>query len=212
MIRRLLQIILPLFLALFASAEGQIPEYAGEMSVILNDNVPAFAPEEVTDQAFVVFSPLDDLGRAGVAFACLGPETPVGAASSIRKIQPSGWRSVIIASVPGAYLFNRCHLIARRFLSDADANENLITGTQAMNHGPMLVIEGAIAKYINQTEHHVMYRVTPWFWCDELICRGVEIEAQSVEDGEISLHVFCFNVQPGIIIDYKTGEAKEETP
>lgn len=160
-------------------------------------------------QTFVSFSELDSLGRVGPASALLGPEYPAGARSSIQQIKPTGWNSVRYDSVPGGWLYNRCHLIARRFV-DGDVAENIFTGTHAMNSGSMAKIENSIAAYISQTGHHVRLWVTPIFLEDELVCRALVIIAESVEDEEIRITELLPNVQPGIIINYQTGESAEE--
>lgn len=187
---------------LFGFALAERPIFTGEASVVINDNIPDFTPG---DDPIVIFSPLDDLGRAGTAFACLGPEMPAEPRSTIQAIIPAGFQATTYSFIPGAYLYNRSHLIAHQFLPSGDIAENLITGTQFLNHGVMLAIENTIAAYIQRTAHRVLYRVTPDYEGAELVPRGVQIEAQSIEDAEICLNVYCFNVQPGVAIDYRNG-------
>lgn len=166
-------------------------------------------------EAYEAYSPLDSLGRCGIATACLGPETlpPEGERrSEIGHIQPSGWHLTCYDQklVPGESLYNRTHLIARCLCEKGDVPQNLITGTQHLNQGSMQPLENRVVDYIRQTENHVLYRVTPFFEGDELVARGLRMEARSVEDdgAGISLNMYCYNVQPGVVIDYATGESK----
>lgn len=181
------------------------------LALLLIGCVAAASAEEAgIVQTFVDFSPLDELGRVGEARACIGPEYPAGARSSIQSIKPTGWSSVRYDGVvPGGWLFNRCHLIARRFV-DGDVQENIFTGTHALNSGPMTKIENQIAAYIGRTGHHVRLWVTPVFLDDELVCRALVVIAESVEDEEIRITDLLPNEQPGIIINYQTGESAEE--
>ena len=155
------------------------------------------------------YSELDNLGRTGVAMACLGPETlPTEKRGPIGMIKPAGWHTVKYPDViKDLYLYNRCHLIAFE-LSGENANEkNLTTGTRYLNISGMLPFENKTRKYIEDTHNHVIYRVTPVFINNELVCRGILIEAKSVEDNNLEFCVYCYNVQPGIIIDYTTGDS-----
>lgn len=181
------------------------------LALLLIGCVAAASAEETGNvQTFVDFSPLDELGRVGEARACIGPEYPAGARSSIQSIKPTGWSSVRYDGVvPGGWLFNRCHLIAARF-ADSDVTENIFTGTHALNYGRMNAIENEIAAYIARTGHHVRMRVIPVFLADELICRAVVILAESVEDEEVRIAEMIMNDQPGIEINYKTGESRLE--
>lgn len=202
-----------------ASADGELPAYAGEPAANVGDGVPDFGDLAVDARASNVgwesYAPLDELGRCGAATACLGPETmpPDGdERGSISEVKPTGWNQAYYDTVDGGALWNRCHLIAWS-LSDEDANEcNLVTGARSMNNEGMLPYEEEVARYIDRTGNHVLYRATPVFEGEELVCRGVRIEAQSVEDNGagVSFDVFCFNVQPGIVIDYATGTSHEE--
>lgn len=187
-----------------------IPDYENQIYVEINNNIPYFEESEYTTKSFEKYSDLDTLGRCGVAYSNISKETmpPDGdKRGSISNIKPTGWEQ---AKYNGEYLYNRCHLIGYQ-LSDEDANElNLITGTRYFNVNGMLPFENMVADYIDENENnHVLYRVTPIFEGDNLLAKGVEIEAYSVEDrGEgICFNVFVYNVQPGISIDYKTGKS-----
>lgn len=194
-------------------ATTDIPAYSGSPYVVIGDNVPAFADEEPTAEAYESYSDLDSLGRCGPAEACLGQELmPTGERGSIGQVKPSGWHTVKYDWVDGKYLFNRCHLIGYQ-LADENANEkNLITGTRYMNVEGMLPFEDQTADYIRETGNHVMYRVTPIFEGNNLVAAGVRMEAWSVEDdGEgVCFDVFAYNCQPGVLIDYATGESWED--
>ena len=187
-----------------------VPDFSGEPYVLVNDNQPDFAPEEITTASFEQYSPLDHLGRCGVAVACIGTDLmPTQERGSIGQVKPSGWHTVKYDIVDGKYLYNRCHLIGYQ-LSGENANEcNLITGTRYMNVEGMLPFENMVADYVRETENHVMYRVTPYYEGDNLLANGVQIEALSVEDGGdgIMFNVYVYNSQPGIEIDYATGES-----
>lgn len=177
--------------------------------VEIDNNTPSFTADDATTEAFQSFSQLDRLGRCGTAYACLGPETlPTDVRGDISEIHPSGWVQNFYDFVEGESLYNRSHLIAH-CLSGQDANErNLITGTRHFNADVMEPIEAMVLNYIEQTGNHVLYRVTPVFEGDELVARGVQIEALSMEDGGqgVSLNVFLRNIQPCVAIDYATGD------
>ena len=190
----------------------EIPDYSGDPYVVLNDNWPEFSAEDLTLEPFETYSRLDYLGRCGTAYAniCLEimPTEPRG---DIGQVKPSGWQTVKYDCVDGKYLYNRCHLIGYQ-LAGENANErNLITGTRYMNVGGMLPFENMVASYVEETGNHVLYRVTPVFEGKNLLASGVKLEAFSVEDeGEgICFNVYVYNVQPGISIDYATGESWE---
>lgn len=188
-----------------------IPAYAGNSFVILDDNKPAFSKkdQERTD-AFETYSDLDELGRCGVAYANICKELmPTEERVAIGMVKPTGWHTVKYDNVEGKYLYNRCHLIGYQLAGENANEKNLITGTRYLNVTGMLKFENLVADYVNETNHHVLYRVTPVFEGDNLVASGVEMEAYSVEDkGEgVSFHVFLYNVQPGITIDYATGES-----
>lgn len=189
---------------------SQILEYAGDASVAVNGDLPFFTDDEITDQSFETYSPLDALGRCGVAFACVGQDLmPTEDRGSIGQVKPSGWHLVKYDCVDGKYLYNRCHLIGYQ-LTAKNANEsNLITGTRYLNIDGMLPFENQVAEYVQQTGNHVLYRVTPVFEGDNLLASGVLMEGYSVEDSGngICFCVYAYNVQPGVQIDYATGES-----
>ncbi|WP_443029324.1 DNA/RNA non-specific endonuclease [Sporofaciens musculi] len=186
-----------------------IPEYSGEPYVEINGNEPDFPNDGSGEESFETYSELDSLGRCGVAYASVGADLmPTGERESISQVKPTGWQNVKYEHVDGKYLYNRCHLIGYQ-LSGENANErNLITGTRYMNVEGMLPFENMVADYVKETDCHVLYRVTPVFEGDNLLANGVQMEAYSVEDeGEsISFNVFVYNVQPGVSIDYATGD------
>ena len=185
-----------------------IPEYTGDPYVVINENVPFFTESNFTEEAFETYSDLDELGRCGAAFANVGKETmPTEERGQIGMIKPSGWQTVKYDCVDGKYLYNRCHLIGYQ-LSAENANEkNLITGTRYLNVSGMLPFENKVADYIKNTGNHVLYRITPIYQGKNLVASGVLMEAQSVEDDTIRFCVYCYNVQPGIQIDYATGKS-----
>lgn len=193
------------------SEVDSIPKYSGVAYVALNGNEPNFTKSEITDKFFESYSSLDSLGRCGVAFACLGRETmPTDERGSIGQVKPSGWHTVKYDCVDGKYLYNRCHLIGFQ-LSGENANvKNLITGTRYLNIEGMLPFENMVADYIKETNNHVMYRVTPIFEGGNLVAGGVQMEAYSVEDNGdgICFNVYCYNVQPGVEIDYFDGASE----
>lgn len=193
-----------------------IPEYDGSPYVVINDNVPQFTDELLqAEESFEYYSELDEWERCGTALANIGTELmPREERGSIGSVKPSGWHTVKYDEVDGKYLYNRCHLIGYQ-LTGENANErNLITGTRYMNTEGMLPFENLVADYIKETGNHVLYRVTPVFEGDELVARGVHMEAQSLEDkGEaVCFNVFVYNVQPGITIDYADGESRRSAP
>ncbi len=187
-----------------------IPEFSQEPYVVLNDNQPEFTEDDVTKNSYEYYSQLDSLGRCGHAMACLGRDLmPSDARESISSVKPSGWVQAQYDFVDGGSLYNRCHLIGYQ-LTGENANElNLITGTRYCNVEGMLPFENMVADYIKETDHHVLYRVTPIFSEDELVARGVQMEAWSIEDngGGICFNVYVYNNQPGVTIDYKTGNS-----
>ena len=160
-----------------------IPEFSGEPYVVLEDNRPNFPEEEWSAEPFEEYSPLDSLGRCGPAYACVGLETmPTEERGSIGQVKPSGWQTAKYDNVDGKYLYNRCHLLGFQLTGENANEENLITGTRYLNVEGMLPFENLVADYVKETENHVLYRVTPVFQGDELVARGVEMEAFSVED------------------------------
>lgn len=188
---------------------SQIPEYNGKPYVTVNNNTPFFKENEITKKSYEYYCPLDSLLRCGVASACIGKDLmPTEKRGEIGSVKPTGWCNKKYDFVDGGYLYNRCHLIGYQ-LSGENANEkNLITGTRYMNVDGMLPFENMVADYVKETKNHVMYRVTPVFDGYNLLASGVLMEAYSVEDdGDgVLFCVFCYNVQPGVKIDYKTGE------
>lgn len=189
---------------------SDIPEYSGEDYIILNNNVPNFSESDLTTTSFEEYSPLDSLGRCGVAYANIGTDImPTEKRESISSVKPSGWQSVKYDIVEGKYLYNRSHLIGYQLTAENANDRNLITGTRYFNATLMLPYENMVADYIKETNNHVLYRVTPVFEGNNLVATGVQMEAKSVEDnGEgIEFNVFVYNVQPGITIDYATGNS-----
>lgn len=187
-----------------------IAQYDGSPYVALNDNIPAFSEEDLSSYSFESYSDLDFLGRCGAAYACIGTDLmPTEERGSIGQVKPSGWHTVKYDFVDGKYLYNRCHLIGYQLTAENANTKNLITGTRYLNVEGMLPFENMVADYIKETGNHVLYRVTPVFAGDNLIASGVQMEAESVEDdGDgILFNVFCYNVQPGVIIDYATGDS-----
>ena len=187
-----------------------LPAYSDSPYVVLNDNQPDFSQEDMSTDSFESYSPLDLLGRCGTAFANIGADLmPTEDRESISSVTPSGW---INKEYDGQYLYNRCHLIGYQLTGENANEENLITGTRYMNVEGMLPFENMVADYIQETGNHVLYRVTPIFEGSELVARGVQMEALSVEDeGEgICFNVYVYNVQPGITIDYATGDSWED--
>ena len=190
-----------------------VPPYSGKAYADINGDVPFFTEEEMTSEAFHEYWPLDDLGRCTGAYACVGPETlPKQKRGDISMVKPTGWNTNRYDDIDGEMLFNRCHLIGH-LLTGQDANErNLVTGTRYMNVEGMLPFEESVVMYVEGTGHHVMYRVRPYFDGDDLVCSGVLMEAKSVEDPRVQFCAFCYNVQPGITIDYATGENWRSEP
>ncbi len=189
----------------------ELPEYSGQPYIVIEGNEPGFTKEEITEESYESYSGLDELGRCGAAEASVGLDImPTEERGNIGQVKPSGWHTVKYDCVEGNYLYNRCHLLGYQLTGENANEENLITGTRYLNVEGMLPFENMVADYVKETEDHVMYRVTPIFEGENLVASGVEIEAYSVEDeGEgICFHVFCYNVQPEIEIDYKTGESK----
>jgi len=190
------------------------PAYAGVAYTVINDNIPSFSAAELTTKGYEKYSELDSLGRCGVALASCGKEIMPKEGEergSISSVKPSGWVQAKYEGVSGGYLYNRCHLIGWQ-LSAENANEkNLLSGTRYMNTEGMLVFENMVADYIKETGNHVAYRITPIYEGNNLVASGVQMEAYSIEDqGEgICFNVYCYNVQPGITIDYATGKSSQ---
>lgn len=223
------RVLLPLLLAVFvlfggcaslaepgsapaaAVAPEDVPAFSGAPYVEIDGNQPAFSEAERTAESFETYSALDELGRCGPAFACIGQDLmPTQERESISQVRPTGWQNAEYDFVDGGYLYNRCHLIGFQ-LTGENANErNLITGTRYMNVEGMLPFENMVADYVKETGSHVLYRVTPVFEAEELVARGVQMEAWSVEDeGDgVCFNVYVYNNQPGVEIDYRTGESR----
>ncbi len=188
-----------------------IPDYSGEDYIELGGGKPCFNEWDLENIVGEHYSELDALGRCGTAYALLEKSMmPTGKREEIGHIRPSGWRQrkyegLVDADPP--FLYNRSHLIARALAGEEANEKNLITGTRYMNATTMLPWEEMVMRYIEDTDNHVLYRVTPLFRGNELLSRGVEMEAYSVEDqGRLCYHVFVYNIQPGIELDYATGK------
>ena len=191
---------------------ADIPEYSGALCIDVNNGEPGFTDADFKRGAFMEFSDLDFEGRCGAAFARIGTDTLSSAPrGDISQVHPSGWEQHRYDFVDQEMLYNRSHLIAHQLCGE-DANEkNLITGTRTMNSVGMTYYENIVANYVKQTGNHVLYRVTPIFAANDLVARGVQMEAESVEDGgqAVRFNVFVHNVEPGVEIDYVTGESRE---
>lgn len=187
------------------------PEFQGEPYVMINNNMPEFSDSDMVTESYEYYSPLDKLGRCGVAMACVGTDImPTEERGAIGQIKPTGWHLVKYDCVDGKYLYNRCHLIGYQLTGENANEQNLITGTRYLNVEGMLPFENMIADYVKETDNHVIYRVTPVFDGTNLLARGVQLEAKSVEDnGEgICFNVYAYNNQPEIEINYTNGESK----
>ena len=187
-----------------------IPDYSGQDYVTLSDNTPEFTDDELADNSFETYSELVELGRCGVAMACVGIDImPTEDREGIGQIKPSGWVTAKYDIVDGKYLYNRCHLIGFQLTGENANEKNLITGTRYFNVEGMLPFENMVADYVRETKNHVMYRVTPVFEGEDLVAKGVQMEAYSVEDdGEgVCFNVFVYNIQPGITINYANGQS-----
>lgn len=187
-----------------------VPKFSNEPYVEINGNKPYFTDADMTTNEFETYSDLDSLGRCGVAYANICTDImPTELRGEIGSVKPSGWHSVKYDCVDGKYLYNRCHLIGYQLAGENANEKNLITGTRYLNIDGMLPFENAVDDYVDETDNHVLYRVTPDFEDNNLVADGVQIEAYSVEnDGEgICCNVYCYNAQPGIEIDYKTGSS-----
>lgn len=189
---------------------ADVPAYSGEPYTAVNNNEPYFTSDDLTTEAFENYSELDALGRCGVAYANVCLETmPTEKRGNISEVKPTGWHSVKYDNVDGKSLYNRCHLIGYQLTAENANQQNLITGTRYLNVDGMLPFENMVADYVKETDNHVLYRVTPIFTGDNLVADGVLMEGYSVEDeGDgICFCVYAYNVQPGITIDYATGDS-----
>ena len=187
-----------------------IPPYSENAFVVLDNNQPRFTQDELKAESFEFYSELDQLGRCGYAMACIDASLmPTEERENIAHIRPSGWNQAQYDVVDGRNLYNRCHLIGFQLAGENDNPKNLITGTRYMNTEGMLPFENMISDYIKETGNHVLYRVTPHFSGNDLVATGVQLEAKSVEDdGEgICFHVFVYNSQPGVTINYTDGSS-----
>ena len=203
---------LPEYVGEGAESLEEIPEFSDAAYVAVNGNVPFFMPEEITEESYEYYSELDALGRCGVTMACIGVDImPTEERGEIGSVKPTGWQSVKYDIVDGKYLYNRCHLIGFQLAGENANKQNLITGTRYLNIEGMLPFENLVADYVQETENHVLYRVTPLFDGEDLVAHGVLMEGWSVEDeGEgICFCVYAYNAQPGIEIDYATGDSRE---
>lgn len=189
---------------------SNIPDYDGKAYVELNGNVPEFSESEKTySESFEEYGKLDSLGRCTYAVSCIGKDLmPTEKRGSIGSVKPSGWHISKYDFVDGKYLYNRCHLIGYQLTAENANERNLITGTRYLNVEGMLPFENDVADYIEITNNHVYYKVTPIFEGNNLVANGVQMQAYSVEDNGqgISFNVYCYNVQPGVAIDYATGD------
>ena len=194
---------------------SSIPAYSGTAYVTINNNKPSFSSAELTTKGYEKYSPLDNLNRCGVAIASCGKEIMPGAneeRGSISSIKPRGWNQAKYEGISGGWLWNRCHLIGWQLSAENANRENLITGTRYMNINGMLPFENMVADYIRETGNHVAYRITPIYKGNNLVCSGVQMEAYSIEDNGdgIEFNVYCYNVQPGININYADGSSSSQ--
>lgn len=189
---------------------SEIPEYDGEHQTIeINHNQPDFSKKDLSleQRTWTSFSDLDALNRVGVANAMLGKELMPHQERERLFVKPTGWHQKFYDDEP---LYNRAHLIAYQFSGENNNLKNLMTGTASLNDPGMNDHEKEIGNYIRKTNHHVRYRVTPYFKGEELVARGIQMEAESIEDDQISFNLFVYNVQEGIAIDYQTGYSQKE--
>lgn len=188
-----------------------IPVWDGQPYVVVDGNEPGFTEDDLTTDAFEQYSALDDLGRCGTAYACVSQALLADEdRGSLASITPTGWVNREYDFIDGNYLYNRCHLLGFQLTGNSASKRNLITGTRYLNIQGMLPFENQVADHVRDNAHHVLYRVTPVFQGAELVCRGVQMECYCVEcgnDDPFMFHVFCYNVQPGVEIDYATGES-----
>lgn len=190
---------------------SDILPFSDKPYVVLNNNQPYFDSSDYTTDSFEYYSSLDNQGRCGVVYACIGKDImPTGERGETGQIKPTGWHTVKYDIVDGKFLYNRCHLIGWQLTGETSNERNLITGTRYLNIQGMLPFENMVADYIKETENHVLYRVTPCFEKNNLLAHGVQIEAYSVEDDGtgVCFNVFCYNAQPGVTIDYSSGNSK----
>lgn len=197
----------------YSESIRDVPAFTDQPYVIINDNQPEFTQEDMTTDSYEYYSSLDMLGRCGYTMACIGSDLmPTESRESISEVKPSGWIQAQYDHVDGKSLYNRCHLIGFQLTGENANEQNLVTGTRYCNVQGMLPFENLVADYIKETDNHVLYRVTPVFTDDELVCRGIQMEGWSVEDeGDgICFNVYVYNAQPGVVIDYATGRSWAE--
>ncbi len=191
----------------------EVSPYDGSSSyVIINNNEPEFLSDDLVTRSYEFYSDLDSLGRAGVAMSSIGIDLmPTEERGNIGSVKPSGWHTIKYDFINGKYLYNRCHLIGYQLTGENANEKNLITCTRQTNTGIMLEYENKVAKYIKETNNHVLYRVTPIYENNNLVASGIQMEAMSVEDNGtgIKFNIYIYNVQDGVNIDYETGESKE---
>ena len=195
-------------------SSDNIPDFSGNMTVAVDNNNPDFTSKDLTTKSYESYSRLDSEGRCQVAEACVGKDIMrKGKRGAIGMVKPTGWHTAKYDNVDGKYLYNRCHLIAYQLTGENANNKNLITGTRSFNVDGMLPYEEMVGDYVRETGNHVLYRVTPVFDGDDLVAKGVQMEAMSVEDkGEdIKFNVFVYNVQDGVKIDYETGDSEADS-
>lgn len=189
---------------------SDVPAYSGEAYVAVHDNIPYFSTEDLSADSFETYGQRDSLGRCTTAWACVGQDLmPTEDRGSIGQVKPTGWHTVKYDCVDGKYLYNRCHLIGYQLTGENANEDNLITGTRYLNTEGMLPFENLTADYIKETGNHVAYRVTPVFEGDNLLASGVLMEGWSVEDdgAGVCFCVYAYNVQPGVELDYATGDS-----
>ena len=216
-------IVVLFFVALYAFFEffnteesyelSDIPDYSGKDVIVLNNNEPNFDLSKITNESFEEYGDLDSLGRCTYGYANIGVDLmPTKNRERISSVKPTGWHYTKYDFIDDGILYNRCHLIAYSLTAENSNKENLITCTRHTNYDLMREYEEEITSYVKRTKDHVLYRVTPIFDGDNLVAKGVELEALSVGDNgdSIKYHIFIYNVQPGIVIDYKTGNSKIE--
>ena len=195
-------------------SSDNIPDFSGNMTVAVDNNNPDFTSKDLTTKSYESYSRLDSEGRCQVAEACVGKDImSKGKRGAIGMVKPTGWHTAKYDNVDGKYLYNRCHLIAYQLTGENANNKNLITGTRSFNVDGMLPYEEMVGDYVRETGNHVLYRVTPVFDGDDLVAKGVQMEAMSVEDkGEdIKFNVFVYNVQDGVKIDYESGDSEADS-
>ena len=196
-------------------SSSDIPAYSGSPYVAVNGNEPYFKSSEITDESYEEYATLDGRGRCGTAEACVGQDLmPTAKRGSIGDVKPTGWHTIRYDCVSGKYLYNRCHLIGYQLTGENANPRNLITGTRALNIDGMLPFENMVADYVQETGNHVMYRVTPIFSGSNALADGVLMEGWSVEDDGygVCFCVFAYNAQPGVGIDYATGDSWSNEP